>query len=78
MPENHICIFDIFIAVLSNPLRKTLRGLAGCLRYVTPCRIDLVVAVYRSLLKDGKKGFITQLTFGYVDCMSRKSGPLPN
>lgn len=52
MPEDHICIFDIFIAVLRNPLRKTLRGLAGCLRHVAPCWIDLVVAVYGSVLDD--------------------------
>lgn len=48
MPQDHVCVLDALVAMLSNPLREALRRLTGGLRDVSTSWVDLVVLICTS------------------------------
>ena len=55
VPENNICVVNVLVRVLPDPLGKTLRRFARRLRHVAASRVDLVVLVCPSSV-EAKKG----------------------
>ena len=45
MPEDNVGVLDALVAVISDPFWQSFAGLAGCLRDVTACWVELVVLV---------------------------------
>ena len=45
VPEHYICVFDIIVGSGFDPGGEALGRIAGCLRYVPACGVDLVVGV---------------------------------
>ena len=54
VPKHDICVVDAFVAVLGNPFGKALRGLTGCLGYMSAGGVDLVVLVWGRACVSGK------------------------
>ncbi len=46
MPEDHVGVVDALVAVLLDPFGKPAGGVAGGLRHVPACRVDLIVVIW--------------------------------
>ena len=79
VPEHDICVVDAFVAMLGNPFGKALRGLTGCLGYMSAGGMDLVVLVWgRASVGNLKSESGQGLTFGNVNSVPCKPGTFPN
>ena len=45
VPQDDICVLDILVPMLFNPLRETLRRFARCLGDMSACGMDLIVLI---------------------------------